>query len=142
MRDLRSGLLFFALSLFVMWESLRLGLGTLAQPGSGFLSFCAGVPMFFFSLVLIIRSRAIRETLESHSPKVIVALVSLFVYSLVFRKLGFIVATFLLVGLLFRLGQKRSWWALLGMSALVTLLSYLIFGVVLHVYFPKGLLRI
>ena len=51
-------------------------------------------------------------------------------------------ATFLLVAVLFRLGEARRWWVVIGMSALVTLLSYLIFGRLLHVYFPRGILGI
>jgi len=142
MRELRSGLFFFGLSLFVLWESLRVGLGTLRKPGSGLFSFCAGVILFALSLVLIYRSRGTRESLESHSYRVILALVSLFIYSLVMEPVGFIVATFFLVGILFHLGEPRRWWALLGISALVTFLAYLVFGVLLHVYFPRSFLGI
>lgn len=142
MGDLRSGLFFFGLSLFVIWESLRVGLGTLKEPGSGFISFCAGVILSALSLALIHRGWGIREILKPHSRRVILALASLFVYSLILNTLGFIVATFLLVGLLFRLGERRPLWALLGMSVLVTLLSYLVFGIFLHVYFPRSFLGI
>lgn len=142
MRTLRSGLFFFGLSLFVMWESLRVGLGTLHKPGSGFLSFCTAVAMAALSLVLIRDGWGVRESQKALSRRVILALISLFVYSLVFNTLGFIVATFFLVGVFFRLGQGRRWWVLLGMSLSVAVLSYLIFGVLLHVYFPRGFLGI
>jgi hypothetical protein len=142
MRELRSGLFFLGLSLFALWESLRLGLGTPTVPGAGFLSFCVGLVLSILSIVLIIRGWGIRDSLESHSYRVILALVSLFIYSLVMEPVGFIVATFFLVGILFRLGEPRRWWALLGMSALVTFLAYLVFGVLLHVYFPRSFLGI
>jgi putative tricarboxylic transport membrane protein len=138
MSELRSGFFFFGLSLFVIWESLRAGLGTLKEPGSGFLSFCAGLFLLVLSLVLIYRGWGLRESLQSRSRRVVLAVIFLFVYSLVLNTLGFIVATFFLVGILFRLGEPRSWWILLGMSALVTFLAYLVFGVLLHVYFPRG----
>ncbi len=142
MRELRSGLFFLGVSIFVLWESLRLGLGTLREPGSGFISFCVGIILCLLSLALIYRGWEIRGSHEAHSLRVILALVSLFVYSLVLESLGFILATFLLVGVLFRLGEGRPWWILLGMSALVTSVCYLVFGIVLHVYFPIGLLGI
>ncbi len=138
MLELRSGFFFFGLSLFVLWESLRVGLGTPREPGSGFLSFCAGLVLVFLSMVLIIRGWGLRESLKTHSRRVILALVSLFVYSLVMEPVGFIVATFFLVGILFRLGEPRRWWVLLGISALVTSLAYLVFGILLHVYFPRS----
>ncbi len=142
MRDFESGLFFFGLSLLVLWESLRLELGTSLEPGSGFLSFCAGLALSILSVVLIYRGWGVREHHEGPSLRVVLALASLFVYSLVLNALGFIVATFFLVGILFHLGQPRRWWVLTGMSALVTFLAYLIFGVFLHVYFPRGFLGI
>jgi len=142
MRDLRSGFFFLGISLLVLWESLRVDVGTFREPGSGFLSFCAGVVLSFLSMVLIWRGWGIRESLETHPRRAILALVSLFAYSLVLDTLGFIIATFLLVGILFRLGKPRRWWALLAMSTVVTFLAYLVFGVLLHVYFPRGFLGI
>jgi len=142
MRELKGGLFFLGLSIFVLWESLRLGLGTLREPGAGFISFCMGIILSALSLVLICRSWGVRGSHENHSLRVILALVSLFIYSLVLDRLGFVVATFFLVGILFRLGEKRPWWVLVGMSALVTFMWYVVFGGVLHVYFPRGLLGI
>ena len=138
MHELRSGLFFFGLSLLVLWESFRVELGTLKEPGSGFLSLCAGLAFGALSLVLIFRGWRVRDIQGPHSRRVILALASLFVYSLVLDMVGFVVASFFLVGILFRLGQPRPWWFLIGVSALVTFLSYLIFGVFLHVYFPRG----
>jgi hypothetical protein len=142
MRELRSGLFFFGLSLLVLWESFRVEIGTFKEPGSGFLSLCAGLGMGAFSLVLIYRGWRVREPGKPHAHRVTFALISLFIYSFVLDSLGFIVATFFLVGILFRLGQPRPWWFLIGVSALVTFLSYLIFGVFLRVYFPRGFLGI
>ena len=142
MRELRSGLFFFGLSLFVLWESLRLELGTLKQPGSGLLSFCAGVILSALSLVLIHRGWGVRESRKHLPGRVILALICLFAYSLVLDKVGFVVATFFLVGILFHLGEPRRWWVLLGISALVTFLAYFVFGVLLHVYFPRSFLGI
>jgi len=142
MRELKSGFFLFAFSLFVLWESLRVGLGTLNKPGSGFLPFCAGVILASLSLMLVYQGWGLRKSQKPLSLRVILALASLFVYSLVLETLGFMVATFLLVGIFFRLGERRRWWVLLGMSVSVALLTYLIFGVLLQVYFPRGFLGI
>ncbi len=140
--DLRSGLFFFGLSLLLMWESLRVELGTFLAPGSGFLSFGVGLVLCSLSVVLIFRGWSVRRAQTPHSRRVALAIASLFIYSLVLNALGFVVATFFFVGVLFQLGQPRRWWCLIGMSATVTLLAYVIFGVLLHVYFPKGFLGI
>jgi hypothetical protein len=92
--------------------------------------------------MLIYRSWGIREPKKAVPRRVLLALISLFAYTLVLNSLGFIIATFLLVGVLFQLGEPRRWWVLVGMSASVTFLAYLVFGVLLHVYFPRGFLGI
>ena len=140
--DLRSGFFFFGLSLVLMWESLRVELGTFMEPGSGFLSFGVGLALFVLSAVLIFRGWSVRKAQKPHARRVVLAIASLFIYSLVLNMLGFVVATFFFVGVLFQLGQPRQWWYLIGMSAVVTFMAYLIFGVFLHVYFPKGVLGI
>ena len=142
MRKLRAGIFCFGLSLLILWESLRLGIGTPNEPGSGFLSFCAGLTLSVLSLMLIYRGWGIREPKKVVPRRVLLALISLFAYSLALNNLGFIIATFLFVGVLFQLGEPRRWWALLGMSALVTLLAYLVFGLLLNVYFPRSFLGI
>ena len=138
MRELKVGFVFFGFSLFIIYESLRLGLGTLKKPGSGFLTFCAALLLSVFSLVLISRGWRLREGKRPFPGRVILALFILILYSLALDSLGFILSTFLMVGIFFRLAQQRSWWTLAGMSALVTFLAYLVFGVLLRVYFPRG----
>jgi hypothetical protein len=140
--ELRSGFFFFGLSLVLVWESLRVELGTFMEPGSGFLSFGVGLALCALSVVLIARGWSVRKAQKPHSRRVVLAITSLFIYSLVLNVLGFVVATFFLVGVLFHLGQPRQWWYLIGMSAVVTFVAYLVFGVFLHVYFPRGFLGI
>ena len=141
-RDLKSGCFFIVVSLLVLYESLRLGPGSLTKPGSGFLIFCAGIVLFGLSVALVYRGWNIRESRMTHSQRVILTFAVLFAYSLVLGVLGFVVATFLGLTALFRLQLSRSWWTVLGTSALVTLLAYLVFGMLLHVYFPVGFLGI
>jgi len=142
MRDVRSGLFLLGLSLFTLWESLRVGLGTLKKPGSGFFPFCSGIALLVFALVIVGRGWGPGESQKTSYRRVALALASLFIYSLVLNTLGFIVATFLLAGVLFRLGEPRPWWVLVTISALLSLLVYGVFGVLLHVSFPRGFLGI
>ena len=123
-----------------LWESLRVEMGTFMEPGSGFLSFGVGIALLGLSIALIRRGWGVREKQKAHSPRALLALATLFIYSLVLDGLGFVIATFFLVAILFQLGQSRRWWWLIGMSAMVTFLAYLIFATFLGVYFPEGVL--
>ncbi len=144
MRETISGFIFLGLALFVMGESLRMGIGTMKEPGAGFLPLWAGAILAGFSLVLIIRGwKADRGTPRvRHSGVTLIALCALFIYSLIMDVTGFVVATFLLMMVLFHLAQRRPWWMLLGMSAVVTAVAYVVFGLVLKVYFPAGIFGI
>jgi hypothetical protein len=143
-KETGSGLFFFVLSLLVIVESLRMGTGTMKEPGAGFISLCAGIILGVFSLVLIARGWKADKGAPrvKHSCRTMIALFSLFAYSLIMETIGFAVATFLLVAVLFHLAERRPWWALIGMSALVTAVAYLVFGVILKVYFPVGFIGI
>ena len=141
-RDLKSGCFFIVFSLLILYESLRLGPGSPNKPGAGFLAFCAAIVLFVLSLALVYRGWKIRESRMTHSQRVILTFGVLFAYSLLLGILGFVVATFLGLTALFRLQLSRPWWTVLGTSALVTLLAYLVFGMLLRVYFPVGFLGI
>ena len=139
MTKVKSGFFFFGLSLLMLWESVRLGIGSSMEPGPGFLPFCAGAILAVLSASFAYAGRGFRKSQQPHARRVIVALTAVFIYSLVLNYLGFIIATFLLVAVLFHLGEPRRWWVLIAMSAAVTFLAYFFFGTVLHVFFPKGL---
>ncbi len=138
--NVKSGTLFSGLSLLILWESLRLGLGAATEPGPGFFSFCAGVILLVLSLAFVYRGWRVQKSLPPVSRRVIIAMACVFVYSLVIDTLGFIIATFVLMAALFRLGEARRWWAVLAMSAVVTGFAYFFFGTLLQVFFPKGVL--
>ena len=142
MPGLKQGLFFLVLSFLILWESLRLGLGTLSEPGPGFVSFCAGIPFSILSIIFIRKGGHLRPSPKPHSLRLILALLSLFAYSFALNILGFVIATFFFVAILFRLGEARRWSVILGTSAFVAFLSYVVFGVLLQVYFPRGFLGI
>jgi hypothetical protein len=144
MREAISGFFFLGLSVLIVVESLRMGTGSMKEPGAGFLSLAVGLILAVFSVVLIIRGwkPARGAPPVRHSVTTVIALASLFVYSLIMETTGFVAATFLLVAVLFHLAERRPWWMVLGMSILVTAVAYLLFGVILKVYFPVGIFGI
>lgn len=145
-KDIIAGIFFLSISLIIVYESIRVELGTFLSPGSGFLSFGIGIVLFGLSVLLISKNLRFRSPIKK-SPKptsirVIFAVISLFIYSLILEHLGFLMPTFFLVMILFQLGQRRNWWLTIGISLVVTFLAYFIFGSLLHVYFPKGIFNI
>lgn len=145
-KDIKSGIFFLIISLIIIYESIRVELGTFLSPGSGFLSFGIGIVLGGLSIVLILKELRFRlptkKSIRPVSIRVILALISLFIYSLLMEHLGFLIPTFFLVMILFQLGQKRKWLLTIGISLIVTFSAYFIFGSLLHVYFPKGIFNL
>jgi len=146
--DRFSASFWFLFSLFITYESYKLGLGTVNQPGSGFLFFWTGIVVAILAITVIIKSlgkQAQDEVTDQafgkrNVTKVVLVLISLFVYALVMEWLGFFISTLLLFIFLLGFIEKKKWWFAVLVSCIVTLCSYLIFETGLQSQLPKGIL--
>jgi len=144
--DRISGAFWFLFSLFISYESHKLGLGTLRQPGPGFLFFWTGIVIAILSLIVILIS--LKKQFQGESilgrsniTKLLLVLSSLFFYALLIEWLGFLIVTLLLFIFLLGVIEKKRWPLAVMVSLIVTALSYLIFEVGLQSQLPKGLLE-
>ena len=55
--ELWGGLIGLALGVFVIWSGLKLKLGTINDPGSGFVLFYTGILMCLFAVSIIVAAR-------------------------------------------------------------------------------------
>jgi putative tricarboxylic transport membrane protein len=147
--DRISGSFWFIFSVFISYESYKLGLGALRHPGPGFFFFWTGIVTAILSLIVILRSlkkpsRA--GTTESilgnwNRTRIVLVLLSLFLYALLMEWLGFLIVTLLLFIFLLGVIEKKGWPFAVLVSLIVTALSYLIFEMALQSQLPKGLLE-
>lgn len=126
---------------------LKLGFGSFQQPHAGFMPFLAGLILGLLSLADLIHGmvnhwkheKADKEIWPSiHRGKLFFTLILLLTYTLLFNRLGFIVATIPLLFFLFRLMEPRSWWVALTASIATTGLFYLGFRMGLDSQLPSG----
>ena len=147
--DRASGIFWFVFSLFITYESYKLGLGILHQPGPGFLFFWTGIVVAILSLTVFVRSfrkLSADEAKESipikwNVTKIILVLISLFLYALLMEKLGFLILTLLFFILLLGVVEKKKWSFAVLVSLIVTIATYLVFEIGLQSQLPKGLLE-
>ncbi len=146
--DRASSLFWMAIGLGFIYGSVRLGLGTLGEPGSGFLSFVAGICLTLMALILFIHSfirekalpdkiSALWQGMKWHRS-VMIALV-LLGYILGLESIGFILCSLILIFLMLRVLEKYSWGKSILISVMASAFSYLIFSVLLKVMLPKGI---
>jgi putative tricarboxylic transport membrane protein len=146
--DRISGIFWLLFSALVIIESYRLGLGTLHQPGPGFLFFWASIALGIMALVVLIRAWINQKAGEpkisifgtQNTRKIILVLISLFLYAILMETLGFILVTLLLFIFLLGIIEKKKWWFTVFVSVVVTVIAYLIFEIWLKSQLPKGLL--
>ncbi len=146
--DQISGIFWLFFSGFICVESYRLGLGTLHQPGPGFIFFWTAFVMGILSIAVLIPAWTKKKTGELEGSlfgkenmlKIIFVLLSLFLYALFMESLGFIPVTLLLFIFLLGIIEKKSWGLTIFVSVAVTGISYLLFEIWLKSQLPKGLL--
>jgi putative tricarboxylic transport membrane protein len=147
--DRISGIFCLAFSVFVMIESYRLGLGTLHQPGPGFVFFWGAIVLGIMSLAIVVRAGGHKKSEKTETfhlrelnlGKIILVLASLFLYSLLMERLGFVPTTLLLFIFLLGVVEKKKWFFTISTSVVVTAFTYLIFETWLKSQLPKGLLE-
>jgi len=144
--DLITSIIWMGLGITVAIGSYRLKLGSLGNPGAGLMPFLLGISLSLSSSPILIRSLMTKDK-ERHESiwsgiefkKLILVPASLIGYAMILEKAGFVVTTFLLLFVLFKIIGSRKWSFALITSALVVLLSYLLFVTLLKVEMPLGI---
>lgn len=144
--DIVSSLFWMLVSLGFCYGGYDLGLGSLHQPGSGFIFFWVGLIMVGLSLAILIRALRMEARGEGAKYlwsgiqrwKIFFLIIPLFIYSYVLTDLGFLLSTTLLLIVLFKGLGSQPWLLSIGEAILSTFVTYLIFGVWLGVQFPRG----
>lgn len=146
-RNLYSSFFFLALSIFVFIEVAGMPVGTLATPRNGFWPLIHGILLAVLSLILL--GQAVKEKERKPLPfwtepgswkRVGMTLGALFVFGLVYEHLGFLLSIFFLIGFMARSIGSMSWLEALILAAASSLASYGLFGMLLDMPLPGGIL--
>jgi putative tricarboxylic transport membrane protein len=124
-------------------EAGKLALGTVGNPGPGFLPWWAGVTLGLVTLVRLGQIWISGPKPETGGPvRRVMAVwglvVALAAYVAVLERIGYPLSTFLLVLFLLRLVEPRRWTVALGVAAVAAIGSFVVFAVWLGVPLPPG----
>ena len=142
-----SGLFWLLFGGYVIYESRLYGLGSLTDPGPGFLLFNSGIGLAGLSCLVFIKE-IIKPDTESLPVlwegvpwwKPALCFLSLLIYTLIVSHLGFVLTTFLLLVYLFTIGRNERKIMALPIALGTVVIAYLVFDILLQCQLPRGLL--
>ncbi len=146
--ELWGGLIGLALGGFVIWSGLKLKLGTINDPGSGYVLFYTGILMCVFAGSIIVS--AVTEggpTLASRWEnarwsKPLLVIGCLMAFSFALEQLGFLLSSIPLMLLLLRLIDPVRWSLAVPIAVLVPTGMWWVLKRLLLIQLPSGLFGI
>lgn len=147
-KDILSGIFWMIIGLGVCWGGVDLEIGTLHDPGSGFIFFWVGIIMIGLAAAVFIKG--IGEKSDSAKlrtifaqvqwKKVLFVLGALTAYALTFAHLGFLLTTIFFLIFLFKAIEPQRWSIAIGGAIISALTAYAVFHWWLGTQLPKGIL--
>jgi len=146
--ELWGGVIWFAISLFVLEQGRGLGHGTVNAPGMGFMMFWLGLVMAALSLTVALQAiRSEGPTVASlwagsRWAKTLIVIVSFAVYAYAFTQLGFLLSTIPLMLVLLRAIDPVRWAIAVPLAIGAPLLIWWVLERVLQIQLPTGMFEI
>jgi putative tricarboxylic transport membrane protein len=135
------------LSLVIAIHSCRLGVGSVGDPGPGFIFFYAALFIGLMAILLLVGSWTKKQEVVGPGVfknvdwvKVLLPFAYILLYGLALEKAGFIISTFLLIFLLLKTIEAKRWSVAAFVGIAASLGTYAMFELWLHVRLPKGVL--
>jgi putative tricarboxylic transport membrane protein len=146
--ELWGGVVGLALGAFVIWSGVKLGLGSINDPGSGFVMFYTGILMCMFAAAIVVSAMteggptfaARWEGASWGKPVTIIA--SMIVFSMALEPLGFLLSTIPLMLLLLRVIDPVRWTLALPIAVLAPLGCWWVLKRALLIQLPTGMFDI
>jgi putative tricarboxylic transport membrane protein len=137
-------LFWVALGILVCYGATQLGLGSITEPGSGFIFFWSGLILVILSMMALAESlRSSEEVAKAGAmnwAKIGLVLLSLLLYAFFLERLGFVLTTFVLLTFLLSGIERTSWAQSLSVASAAALGSFTIFELWLKIRLPRGIL--
>jgi putative tricarboxylic transport membrane protein len=143
--DLISSMVLFVIGMFIVFYAPQFGLGSLSVPGPGLMPFLSGIVICIFSVITFLKAVSSQSGevekiwVSIKFRRLIFVILMMIVYTLLLRKLGFLICTFFLILMLVRYAGSRTWLVSILGGGLSSILSYLLFETWLRAQLPKGI---
>jgi len=161
--DLTSAVVFLVLSILTTVFSLNYELGTFQNAGTGMFPFILGIILIILSVVYLVKLIIAAKKAEASEPKKekpepagdevkkkfkfeisdpvkqLLFTLGILIFAAVFLDiLGFLLTSFIVEIALLKTLKMKNWLIIILTSFLISVLSYVLFVLVLHIILPKG----
>jgi len=141
-----SSLLLLGFSVVILTSSLSLGVGSVQNPGPGFMGFLASLLLCILTLIIVIKESIVSSGGKEEEPRVawetltkpLVLTLSLCAYILVLETLGYLVSTFFLMFIMLFISSPKRWYFHLLNAFIIVNITHLVFYKILRVLLPVG----
>jgi hypothetical protein len=137
-------LVFLLLAAFICFEALQVPFGSVRMPGAGFFPLLLGVTLGVLSLLLLGTSLldAGGESLDVRPERreVFQLTASIFVAVFLFEWAGFLLTMALFAAVVMKMLGTMSWGTAVVLALLGSVTAYIVFGRVLLIALPSGIL--
>src|SRR5258705_2481021 len=146
--ELWGGLIGLALGGFVIWSGLKLKLGTINDPGSGYVLFYPGILMCVFAVSIIIGAVSKggptfgSRWVDARWSKPLLVIACLTAFSFALDPLGFLLSSIPLMLLLLRVIDPVRWSLAVPIAVLVPLGMWWVLKRLLLIQLPSGMFEI
>jgi putative tricarboxylic transport membrane protein len=133
---------FFLVGAFICFEALQVPVGTVRMPGAGFFPLLLGLMLGVLSIVLLgmsLTSLAGQSTrIWPEQPDVLYLVASIVAAVWLFERAGFLLTMALFLAVAMRVLGTASWVTVVTLALVGSITSYLVFGRVLMIALPSG----
>jgi putative tricarboxylic transport membrane protein len=141
-RDIGAAAIALIFGAAAAYESAKLPFGTIHIPGQGFFPWWVSAVIFLLALLLLFQALTSGSSVAREGSgrvvRVAALLVILVAYTFLLEPLGYPVSTFLLVLFMLRAIDTQRWAVALGMAAITSVGSYVVFAIWLSIPLPRG----
>jgi putative tricarboxylic transport membrane protein len=139
-------LVFAGFAVFSFYEAGKLPFGRTSVPGAGFFPTVLAMLLAMVSLIGLIAALRGNGSDQNQEPlfwrKMLLTLAALLAFAAIFEFAGYVVTTFLFVMFLLRAVERKSWTQAGAVALSASLVSYILFGLLLGAPLPAGILRV
>ena len=144
-----ASLILAGLAGLTLFEASRLAFGSIRVPQTGFFPSILAILLLFFSIALLVQTCRQAGGESGEQPitseawiRISITLAAMLGFALVLEKLGFLLSTFTVMLVLLRVIEPQKWARVLAVALATALISYFLFGRLLNIPLPAGVLEI